>query len=191
MNNPTSPTLEVKTKVEVDKTMKLIDMNGKKISFRSECIVKPNNPNDKFYIAIVNQNDLDGGNINFEVLDKEYKRRITYESEDGQHLNHYIVMKKMPNNSTEAPILCDVIVRLTELETKVPEPIYSKIEYKEEIKEDKEEIKEKLFELSNTNEYKEEIKEKKEIELESAFNYRNIGFFCIIVFVLYILIRKK
>ena len=26
-----NPTLEVKTKVEVDKTMKLIDMNGKKI----------------------------------------------------------------------------------------------------------------------------------------------------------------
>jgi acetyl/propionyl-CoA carboxylase alpha subunit len=188
MNNPTSPTLEVKTKVEVDKTMKLIDMNGKKISFRSECIVKPNNPNDKFYIAIVNQNDLDSGNINFEVLDREYKRRITYESEDGQHLNHYIVMKKMPNNSTEAPILCDVIVRLTELETKEPEPIYSKIEYKEE---EKEEIKEKLLELSNSSEYKEKEIEHKLEKDESKFNYRNIGFFCIIVFVLYILIRKK
>ena len=35
-----NPTLEVKTKVEVDKTMKLIDMNGKKISFRSDCFVK-------------------------------------------------------------------------------------------------------------------------------------------------------
>ena len=44
-----NPTLEVKTKVEVDKTMKLIDMNGKKISFRSDCFVKPNNPNDKLF----------------------------------------------------------------------------------------------------------------------------------------------
>ena len=189
-----NPTLEVKTKVEVDKTMKLIDMNGKKISFRSDCFVKPNNPNDKFYIAIVNQNDLDSGNIKFEVLDKEYKRRITYESQDGEHLNHYVAMKKMPNSTTEAPILCDVVVRLTEIE---PEPLYSKIEYKEDLNS-------KLHELSNLEEYKEneeeneeednedkEDKEDKEENKNETFNYRNVGIFCIIIFVLYILIRKQ
>ena len=44
-------TLELKTNVEVDKSMKLIDINGKKISFQSDCFVKSKNPNDTFRIA--------------------------------------------------------------------------------------------------------------------------------------------
>ena len=58
--------LELKTTVEVEKSMKLIDINGKKINFRSECIVTPTS-DEPFYIAIVNQNDLDNGDVNFEV----------------------------------------------------------------------------------------------------------------------------
>ena len=126
-----------------------------------------------------------------DILDKEYKRRITYESQDGEHLNHYVAMKKMPNSTTEAPILCDVVVRLTEIE---PEPLYSKIEYKEDLNN-------KLHELSNLEEYKEneeeneeneeEDKEDKEENKNETFNYRNVGIFCIIIFVLYILIRKQ
>ena len=115
------PTLELKTKVEIDKSMKLIDINGKKVSFQSDCFIKPNNPNDTFYVAIVNQNDLDQGTINFDIFDQAkegitYKRRITYESQDGEHLNHYIALKKLPKNMTEQPIQAELIIRLTELQ---------------------------------------------------------------------------
>ena len=84
--------LELKTTIEVEKSMKLVDINGKKINFRSECIVTPTS-DEPFYIAIVNQNDLDNGDINFEVCKGGFSRRVTYESEDDEHINHYIAFK--------------------------------------------------------------------------------------------------
>jgi len=107
------PTLELKTSIEVEKSMKLIDINGKKINFQSDCIVK-GNPKNPFKIAIVNQNELDNGDINFEVCSGNFSRRVTYESADNEHLNHYIAFKKMPND--ENAIKAEVIVQLTELE---------------------------------------------------------------------------
>ena len=115
--------LELKTTVEVEKSMKLIDINGKKINFRSECIVTPTS-DEPFYIAIVNQNDLDNGDVNFEVCNGVFSRRVTYESEDDEHINHYIAFKKMPSTDEKKLIKPNVIVRLTELDKPKKTPVF-------------------------------------------------------------------
>ena len=205
-----SPTLELKTKVEIDKSMKLIDINGKKISFRSDCFIKPNNPNDSFYVAIVNQTDLDEGNIKFEVASNIFKRRVTYESSDGEHLNHYIAVKKLPTNPTENPIACDVIIRLTELDTQIElqsplqtplsSPLSSQLSsplssplLPNDIDKDQEieQLKEELYKLSNSNEYKDEQQVNTISSTTSPDFYKKIGIFCLITFVLFILLKKR
>ena len=111
----TLPVLELKTKVEVDKSMKLIDINGKKINFQSDCIVHSSSQ-EPFHIAIVNQEELDNGQINFEIFNKSFSRRVRYESENNEHVNHYIVFKKLKDGKdNEKTIPCDIVIRLTEL----------------------------------------------------------------------------
>ena len=56
--------LELNTKVNVEKSMKLVDIHGKKISFQSDCSIKTSSK-EPFYIAIVNQTELDEGKIPF------------------------------------------------------------------------------------------------------------------------------
>jgi hypothetical protein len=115
--------LELKTTVEVEKSMKLVDINGKKINFQSECIVTPTS-DEPFYIAIVNQNDLDNGDINFEVCKGGFSRRVTYESEDDEHINHYIAFKKLPSTDEKKLVKPNVIVRLTELDKPQKTPVF-------------------------------------------------------------------
>jgi hypothetical protein len=109
--------LELKTKVEVDKSMKLVDINGKKINFQSDCIVQSSSK-EPFQIAIVNQEELDNGQINFEIFNKSFSRRVRYESENNEHINHYIAFKKLKNDKDqddEKTISCDIVIRLKEL----------------------------------------------------------------------------
>ena len=116
--------LELKTKVEVDKSMKLIDINGKKINFQSDCIVQSSSK-EPFQIAIVNQEELDNGQINFEMFNKSFSRRVRYESENNEHVNHYIAFKKLKNDNDEKTIPCDIVIRLKELpmtQTRLPIP---------------------------------------------------------------------
>jgi hypothetical protein len=117
--------LELKTKVEVDKSMKLIDINGKKINFQSDCIVQSSSK-EPFQIAIVNQEELDNGQINFEMFNKSFSRRVRYESENNEHVNHYIAFKKLKNDDNdEKTIPCDIVIRLKELpmtQTRSPMP---------------------------------------------------------------------
>ena len=214
------PTLELKTKVEIDKSIKLIDINGKKISFQSDCFIKPNNPNDTFYVAIVNQNDLDQGAINFDIFDQAkegitYKRRITYESQDGEHLNHYIALKKLPKNMTEQPIQAEVIVRLTELQSQpqmqqpqMQQQLYSPLNIQhdndndnesdiveqkliDENPETVEELKQKLFELSQSKGYNNNDNNNDNDNYTKKDLYKKIGIVCLAVVVLYIILRKK
>jgi len=191
--------LELNTKVIVEKSMKLIDLNGKKISFKSDCSVKTTS-NEPFYIAIVNQNQLDEGKIPFELFKNPFERRVTYESEDGQHVNHYIAFK----NQTDKEIQCDIKIKLSDIEPKfskielplsqplsqpllsplsqplsqpllspLSQPLLSPLEpVIPEI--DKEELKQKLSELSDD---------------QSSF-YRNIGIGCFVIIVLFILLRR-
>jgi hypothetical protein len=176
------------------------------------------NPNDTFYVTIVNQTDLDEGNIKFDIFDqvKEgnmYKRRITYESDNGEHLNHYIALKKLPKNVTDNTIQAEVVIRLTELEQKQPQqPLYSPLDIQNDFDNDHdhdqnqnqeqdqyqeqpqlidstnepetvEELKEQLYKLSQSSDY---INNKNNINF-----YKKIGMACLFVIVLYIIFRKK
>ena len=197
--------LELKTTIEVEKSMKLVDINGKKIHFRSECIVTPTS-DEPFYIAIVNQNDLDNGDVNFEVCKGVFSRRVTYESEDDEHINHYIVFKKLPSTDEKKLVKPNVIVRLTELDKpkKTPvflpdEPIMSMLNSPRGAgpvpisspistpslspsqinPNDVEMLKEKLYELSLTNEYN-----------NQSSLYRNIAIGCFIVLILFVILKK-
>lgn len=197
--------LELKTTVEVEKSMKLVDINGKKINFRSECIVTPTS-DEPFYIAIVNQNDLDNGDINFEVCKGGFSRRVTYESEDDEHINHYIAFKKLPTTDEKKLVKPNIIVRLTELDKpkKTPvflpnEPIMSPLNLPKDSgpvsttpslsspslasnqidPRDVEMLKEKLYELSLSNEYN-----------NQSTLYRNIAIGCFIVVILFVILKK-
>jgi hypothetical protein len=193
--------LELKTTVEVEKSMKLIDINGKKINFRSECIVTPTS-DEPFYIAIVNQNDLDNGDVNFEVCKGVFSRRVTYESEDDEHINHYIAFKKLPSTDEKKLVKPNVIVRLTELDKPKKTPIFlpnepimsvlnspkgsnppisttTSLSPSQIDPQDVEMLKEKLYELSVSNEYN-----------NQSTLYRNIAIGCFIVVVLFVILKK-
>ena len=169
--------LELNTKVNVEKSMKLVDIHGKKVSFQSDCSIKTSSL-EPFYIAIVNQTELDEGKIPFEKFTNPFQRRVTYKSEDGQHLNHYIAFK----NSSDKEIVCDVNIKLSDVE-----PLFSKLNIVEEEEEkekeelvkevdevDKEMLKKKLYEISNN---------------DSTF-YRNIAIVCFVAIILFVLLRK-
>lgn len=213
---PISQTLELKTNVMIEKNMKLLDINGKKISFRSECFVKPKNKNSSFNITIVNQNELDNGNIKFETItNNSFSRRVTYESEDGEHLNHYIAIKKLSTDTKDEPIDCDVIIRLTELETK----INNKNDNENDIENDNKntELNQQLFNLSNSSEYKLHNNENEKLDNNEnnennneniyenvnqttniitktknyATLYRNIAIGCLLIFIIIMFTKKR
>ena len=186
--------LELKTTIEVEKSMKLIDINGKKINFRSECIVTPTS-DEPFYIAIVNQTDLDNGDINFEVCKGVFSRRVTYESEDDEHINHYIVFKKLPSTDEKKSVKPNIIVRLTELDKPLKKPVFlpnepimsvlrSPIQSplqspQQNESNDVEMLKEKLYELSLSNEY-----------TNQSTLYRNIAIGCFIAVIFFVILKK-
>ena len=177
-----SPILEVKKTIEVEKSIKLVDINGKKICFQSDCIVESIGPGQ---IAIVNQNELDNGSIPFEEFHGGiYKRRVTYEN--TEHLNHYIAFKKLPSH--DKPVTCNIVVQLKELEQK-PEPIMSVLNYPEPV----DETLPPLIPLSETIDPrdKEELYMKlKEMSHSSNSFYNKVGIACIIILVLFMLLRR-
>lgn len=202
--------LELKTTVEVEKSMKLIDINGKKINFRSECIVTPTS-DEPFYIAIVNQNELDNGDVNFEVCNGVFSRRVTYESEDDEHINHYIAFKKLPSTDEKKLIKPNVIVRLTELDKpkKTPvflpnEPIMSMLNSPRESSPvpisatplSSPSLSPSLSPNQIDPEDVEMLKEKLyELSVSNEYNnqstlYRNIAIGCFIVVVLFVILKK-
>jgi hypothetical protein len=203
--------LELKTTVEVEKSMKLIDINGKKINFRSECIVTPTS-DEPFYIAIVNQNDLDNGDVNFEVCKGVFSRRVTYESEDDEHINHYIAFKKLPSTDEKKLIKPNVIVRLTELDKpkKTPiflpnEPIMSVLKSPMESYSpvpmsatplSSSSLSPSLSPNQINSEDVEMLKEKLyELSVSNEYNnqstlYRNIAIGCFIIVVLFVILKK-
>ena len=203
--------LELKTTVEVEKSMKLIDINGKKINFRSECIVTPTS-DEPFYIAIVNQNELDNGDVNFEVCNGVFSRRVTYESEDDEHINHYIAFKKLPSTDEKKLIKPNVIVRLTELDKpkKTPvflpnEPIMSVLNSPRESSSpvpmsatplSSPSLSSSLSPNQIDSEDVEMLKEKLyELSVSNEYNnqstlYRNIAIGCFIIVVLFVILKK-
>lgn len=118
-----SPVYEVNKEIDVSSMMQLIDINGSMKNFQSEFTVKVNDPAKTVFVAIVNQEQLDNGDIHFEPTEGGlYSKRVTYQ---GEHLNHFIALKK--NGGDEEDIKCGVMIRLKELE-----PPKEEIEVKDE-----------------------------------------------------------
>jgi hypothetical protein len=119
----TEPVFEVNKEISVTGMMQLIDLNGTKVNFQSEFTISTKDPSKKILIAIVNQDQLDNGDIQFEPSEDggKFSRRITYQQ--NRHLNHFIALKKI--DKEETPVDCTVTVRLRDLgvikEMKEPE----------------------------------------------------------------------
>jgi len=109
----TEPVFEVNKEISVTGMMQLIDLNGTKVNFQSEFTISTKDPSKKILIAIVNQDQLDNGDIQFEPTEDggKFSRRITYQQ--NRHLNHFIALKKI--DKEETPVDCTVTVRLRDL----------------------------------------------------------------------------
>lgn len=104
----------IKSTVEVDVVKKLIDLNGSKINFYSEFIVDSKNPLRNFLVAVLDQDDLDNGNLNFEPsVNGQFARSIIYQNNVLK--NHFIAVKRLPDDKSKEALVCDVIRVLEKL----------------------------------------------------------------------------
>jgi hypothetical protein len=113
----TSPVFEVNKEFSVTSIMQLVDLNGSMLNFQTEFTIATKDPSKTVLVAIVNQNQLDNGEINFEPTENgRYSRRITYR--ENTHLNHFIALKKQGGGGAddESTIDCNIIIRLKEME---------------------------------------------------------------------------
>jgi len=188
---------EIKKEIDVSSLMQLVDLNGTRINFQSDFIVSTNDPSKKVLVCIVNQEQLDQGDLQFEPTEDngKYSRRITYQ--ENEHMNHFIGIKKLPSDKTEENIPCTVIVRLTELKVEpIPMP---EIDIKM-----KQELQEKLLSLSKSQEYHETpdvqqpqiVQQTQNVQSEQKTSnmYYTIGVTCLILFAVMIgikFLRKK
>ena len=97
---------EVNKDMELTSMMQLVDLNGTMVNFQSDfTITTP----DDVLVAIVNQQQLDNGELQFDKAGKSYSRRVTYQ--ENEHQNHYIAIKSLPSQTAK----CHVTIRLREL----------------------------------------------------------------------------
>jgi hypothetical protein len=105
---------EINKTIEVNKTMTLLDLNGSKTNFQSEFFIKSKDPSKNYLISIVNQDELDEGQIDFEeTTNGQIAKKLIYQ--ENIQKNHFLIVKKNKNDVSEAPIICDVIIKLSEL----------------------------------------------------------------------------
>lgn len=111
---------EVKKDLSVSNIMQLIDLNGTKKNFQSEFVFQINDPSKKVSICVLNQDELDNGSINFEETERgKYSRRITYQND--KHINHYIAVKKHPQDRDEKNVECNLVIHMRELPPPLPD----------------------------------------------------------------------
>uniref|UniRef100_A0A6C0KF28 Uncharacterized protein n=1 Tax=viral metagenome TaxID=1070528 RepID=A0A6C0KF28_9ZZZZ len=99
---------EVNKSMELSSMMQLVDLNGTMVNFQSDFTIASDDTN--ILVAIVNQNQLDSGDFQFEQVNGSYSRRITYQ--ENEHQNHYIALKCGPTQTAK----CQVTIRLRELQ---------------------------------------------------------------------------
>ncbi len=142
---------EVSKELSVSNIMQLIDLNGTKVNFQSEFIFQTVDPSKKISICVVNQDDLDNGNINFEETERgKYSRRITYQND--RHINHYIAVKKHPDDNDDKNVDCLLVIHMKELPKPLPSP--KDINMNPNISDDtKNIIKNQLYQLRDDSVY--------------------------------------
>jgi hypothetical protein len=97
---------EVNKDMELTSMMQLVDLNGTMVNFQSDFTITTS---DEILVAIVNQHQLDNGELHFEQAGKSYSRRVTYQ--ENEHQNHYLAIKSLPSQTAK----CHVTIRLREL----------------------------------------------------------------------------
>jgi hypothetical protein len=176
---------EVRKQVELNNTMTLLDLNGTIKSFKSEFIISSKNPTRKYLIAIVTQDQLDKGDIQYVLSEQDgkFSRKVSYHL--PEHLNHFLAIKKEADDKNEEPLICDVYIRLTEESPIDPEeetklyPI-RRADLEEKAQESKSILKESLSEEMR-NELTKEIYEKYVLEnLKNSENTEGTNIFTVI-----------
>ncbi len=160
---------EVDKEIKVNSVMQLIDINGSKVNFQSDCLVNSSVPTSKILVAIVNQDELDNGNIKFELIEEtgKYARRVSFQ--ENVKKNHFICIKKHPSEPLEE-IDCTVLIRMKELPppkvqppTPPPKPVVkqpprptnkNQAPNLDTVKNENMELKKQLEELRKKQEYK-------------------------------------
>lgn len=148
---------EVKKELSVSNIMQLIDLNGTKKNFQSQFILETTDPSKKISVCVVNQDELDNGKINFEETERgKYSRRVTYQND--KHVNHYIALKKHPEDKDESNVDCLLIIHMKELPPPlkpVLEETYDQYNLNPSMNvQTKEDIRKQLFNLRESKEYK-------------------------------------
>lgn len=209
---------EVKKRISATNLMQLIDINGTKKNFQSDFVITLEEPIKKISVCVINQNQLDNGDFDFEETENgRYNRRVVYKK--NQQLNHYIAIKKHHSDKSPDNINCDVIIHLQELEPDVPSsPLSTKpplsshelnpnSNLNSEMPEDhKNMLREKLQKLSDDDEYlsyklkekyKKENFENKPAPSQNTQNIENnknlyliVGSICILLFGYLFYIKK-
>lgn len=114
MNNNNEVIFQLKKELSINNIMQLIDLNGSKKNFESKFILETTDPSKKVSVCVVNQDELDNGRINFEETERgKYSRRVTYQN--NKHMNHYIAIKKHPDDKDEKNVDCVLIIHMKEL----------------------------------------------------------------------------
>ena len=113
-HTPDLTVFEIKKIIEVNKTMNLLDLNGSKINFQSEFIITAKDSSKNYSATVVNQEELDQGTFNFEnSVEGKFTRKVIFQ--DNKHQNHFVAIKKLSNDRSTDPIICDVVITLQEL----------------------------------------------------------------------------
>ena len=135
-HTPDLTVFEIKKIIEVNKTMNLLDLNGSKINFQSEFIITAKDSSKNYSATVVNQEELDQGTFNFEnSVEGKFTRKVIFQ--DNKHQNHFVAIKKLSNDRSTDPIICDVVITLQELpsieQSSLPQDELSTPEIREDL----------------------------------------------------------
>lgn len=109
---------EVKKTVTLTKHMQLIDLNGLRVNFQSDCVLTTK-PTQSFKACIVTQEQLDQGDVRFEDSEHgKYARRVVYQQ--NTPLNHFAAIRLNGDANDNEEVECSVVVRLRDLPSPPP-----------------------------------------------------------------------
>jgi hypothetical protein len=189
----------IKSTVEVDTVKKLIDLNGSKVNFYSEFMIDSKNPKRNFLVAVLDQDDLDNGSLNFEPsTNGQFARSIIYQNNVLK--NHFIAVKRLPDDKSKEALVCDVIRVLEKLpmieQSKLKEQnISPETEEKKMISDDvPSDISEtKLYETEINQDYNQQLEKLIQSNQKKGVDYTSpsfiIGIICLLLF--FLLLLKK
>ena len=107
---------EKKQIIEVNKTFSLIDLNGSKKNFISEVFVKARKSVDRYVVSVCTQDELDEDKIKFYNCDENGEFHTKFSFKENRTLHHYLVIKKTKDDKSNEPIICNINVKLKEIE---------------------------------------------------------------------------